>query len=513
MKVKKEACTGSTEKIAALFRTTWESAVSRFRSDPLKWGMTCCLFAVIGLMMSGIVIGDRGKNIVDTLMLISAAAFGGLLVWKKRLAADRSSLLLLAYALWLTVLRLCHGGLFEFQTVERVGMALFGAIVCFGVPLLFKTDDAKRKLRLAAANLVVCFGTICALLTLLIVVFGVNIRIGSVLDFSDWIHIVDAGSFKGRLYFSAQANLVAQIICLGICAAVLCAMETKVLWKKAAYVVTILLMLIVLTMSDSRSVTLIVSLVMGFAAGIALFAFINDRAGEKPMHRAVQIAACVLCGAAVVAGSFVYIDGQKSVIENIAGGIRTAAVTQEQQSVSEDGMQQDEELVLADRGYDNAGEMLSMNGRDKIYAKAWQTLMDSPEIFLFGELFNEDIIPLENRNSDGEVVTHWQAVHWHNSFIEVLFETGIVGLGLTVAFVVLLLVRMIKVFFGAFSEHTAADKFALAIPASVLILGMLEPVVFSVYEQYIPKLVFTLFLVWSGLIMSAGEKACRRAGE
>lgn len=114
------------------------------------------------------------------------------------------------------------------------------------------------------------------------------------------------------------------------------------------------------------------------------------------------------------------------------------------------------------------------NGSNRfgVYASAIPAIRDEPLRLLIGK-YNSKVMDGPHRYQIGPF---W---HMHNYLLQVLMLTGLPGFLLVLAFSVLLVVRMIRLFFSEHPEATIAVKL-LTLPVSgILIYGMLETVIFT----------------------------------
>ena len=95
-------------------------------------------------------------------------------------------------------------------------------------------------------------------------------------------------------------------------------------------------------------------------------------------------------------------------------------------------------------------------------------------------------------------------LHMHNYLLQVLMLTGLVGFLLVLAFSVLLVIRMIRLFFSAHPGATTAVK-TLTLPVSgILVYGMLETVIFtaSADERALTDFRELFFFLLAGVVLA-----------
>lgn len=114
----------------------------------------------------------------------------------------------------------------------------------------------------------------------------------------------------------------------------------------------------------------------------------------------------------------------------------------------------------------------NISNRGEIYASVIPTMKADPMRMLIGK-YSSKLMDIPR------MFLSYPYFHMHNMFLQVLMLTGLIGLGLVLAFTVLLVIKMIRFFF---SQHPEAsiDKKILTLPLSgIFIYGMLETILFT----------------------------------
>lgn len=498
----------SAEKILAKIKDIWNTAAESFRADPLRGWMFICTMGLMAMAFLLPIVEWRGKSLLNIALPLVSIFFAGVLTVHKRLVNGVASALLLAFAAWFTVTRLLLGDDELKESLSRVGIMAFMAVMLFNLPFFFNTKSARHKLRAVAADMCIGFCLLTAVLSILVIVFRCDIKIGASYDLSNLFYLR-----SNRLFcYTEYPTIIAQIMCIGVGLAIMRAMETRSKLLIAFYVVSAALIFAVMSMTDTRASNLVASCVIAGAAGLIWFRFMRGRLEQSKRLFAIKITAGVMCGVIALFAANAYVDLSREVLEHMGN---RAILAENEKNKEDDTVPGDEnstsasdgsaqtdssvhsELSFSDRGVGDIKEVLSLNFRTVIFKQAWQELKENPGIALFGSMYSEEKHELEG--------VEWQAWNWHNSYIEVIFETGAVGLGLIVAFVVVLLIRMFKVFFGSFDRYSMSDKFVVAIPAALLVLSMVEPTLFCINNSVIPLLIYMMFILWSGMIISGSE--------
>lgn len=114
----------------------------------------------------------------------------------------------------------------------------------------------------------------------------------------------------------------------------------------------------------------------------------------------------------------------------------------------------------------------TMSNRGNIFSSILPTLKEDPMRLLIGKYSHQImLIPHKYQN--------YPYFHMHNYLVQTLMLTGVIGLLLVLAFSVMLVVKMIRLFFAKQPELTAAIK-TLTFPlAGIFIYGMMETVIFT----------------------------------
>ena len=120
----------------------------------------------------------------------------------------------------------------------------------------------------------------------------------------------------------------------------------------------------------------------------------------------------------------------------------------------------------------------TLTGRTDIWKAGFSALQADPIRLLRGSL-QEEIV------SYVRTFLPWDFGHMHNSYLEVLMLTGVIGLFLVVVFSLLLLVRMLHLFFTDDAKARFADKL-LVIPLAGMFVYSTVEVTFFVYLQEAP---------------------------
>ena len=114
----------------------------------------------------------------------------------------------------------------------------------------------------------------------------------------------------------------------------------------------------------------------------------------------------------------------------------------------------------------------NISNRGEIYASIIPTFKDDPLRLIIGK-YSSKIMDIPNQYQS------YPYFHMHNFLLQVLMLTGVIGFLLVLAFTVLMVIKMIRLFF---SQHPEAsmDVKILTLPISgIFIYGMLETILFT----------------------------------
>ena len=114
----------------------------------------------------------------------------------------------------------------------------------------------------------------------------------------------------------------------------------------------------------------------------------------------------------------------------------------------------------------------NMSNRGNIFASIIPTIKEDPTLLLIGK-YSHQIMDIPHKYQN------YPYFHMHNYLVQTLMLTGVLGLLLVLAFTVMLVVKMIRLFFTKLPEVTSAVK-TLTLPlAGIFIYGMMETVIFT----------------------------------
>ena len=114
----------------------------------------------------------------------------------------------------------------------------------------------------------------------------------------------------------------------------------------------------------------------------------------------------------------------------------------------------------------------TMSNRGNVFSSIIPTIKEDPTLLLIGK-YSHQIMNIPHKYQN------YPYFHMHNYLVQTLMLAGVLGLLLVLTFSVMLVIKMIRLFFAKLPEVTAAVK-ALTLPlAGTFIYGMMETIIFT----------------------------------
>lgn len=378
----------------------------------------------------------------------------------RRLNDGTEQKLLLLYCAWLAATYILNGNFSLLKGWEKV---LTSLTICFffGTPIVLCREKRMKMLDILAASFVLLY-TCFALVALYSVFSGaelVNPFTGDLVSslLMTRLRILGRGpNWIGNWYF----------ISISFC--VYLFMRYKSLLVRVLAVFCAAVGYVVITMSFSRNSML------GFAICGAMFAALLIINRVKPASCLKKIAIFALTLAVVVPLLFVSFTPVSKVVYPFIPETEVAAEPSEE-SAEEEGEEGEE--APANFYAENRG--LADTGRLPIYYTAIDVLIHDPVRMLIGELepmkaTNQALIEVHERIN----FPHVDFEHHHCSYLDVLMRTGVPGFALIMAFVLLLLKKMIVLYFSEKEGVDIALKTLTVMLSGLLLYSTLESCIF-----------------------------------
>lgn len=325
--------------------------------------------------------------------------------------------------------------------------ALNVSILCYAASL----GTNQRKKLLSILSTVIClfyFGVCIGVLYVAIT------RTRTFLPLYIEILLKEEGGLRYADLRASHRNFSAQWYCLCFC---LSACQLYLSRKKVIKALWAIMMLVFYT-CVAISLSRISMLALAMAIGMMLAVIVLKRVSGKKMTAQVSIAVVVvLISTILVYKSYDYVGAAVGKISLSVTPIEQTAVDNtdsdagqtdiEDENVPTVIIEDGDTMFTETRGKENT---MMLGGRVLVWKSVYYTLRFEPWRLRFGGLM-DDYMSAINRiiaQTDPAAVVP----NTHNYFIEVLMLTGLPGLLLVAAFTLLLLVRMVKVFFSPSAE-------------------------------------------------------------
>lgn len=224
--------------------------------------------------------------------------------------------------------------------------------------------------------------------------------------------------------------------------------------------IAILMFYVCIALCFSRTVKLITS---GSLAMLAILLVFRRFSLRKLWQKVLTV---LLCAALLIPAGYKSFDLIGELMSELSGFLisQTETVDSEEASVGVDFS--DDRNLKAD--------ISTLSERSQIYASFIPSLKADPKRILIGS-FSDKLMNVPNSFIDFPV----PFTHMHNFLLQVFMLTGLPGFLLVVCFCILLVLRMLHLFFTRDRRVSLAEK-TLTIPlAGILIYGMSEIVIFT----------------------------------
>ena len=360
------------------------------------------------------------------------------------------------YALWLLISRILNSDTYMVRESDLVlTKFLCAAVLATGLVL-----DSKQRRRfmnwfcLALGLFYFCAGLLAIILNLLdkyIYLPPENVLFGLDLPWNiHYLNVFDTNRTISSLWFYIA-------LCLMIYQFFAC---KKTLGRIAAAIAG-MLFYVAIALCFSRTVKVITS---GSLAMLAILLAFRYFSLGKLWQKCLTV---LLCAALVIPLSFKSFDLVCSLMSDVSG------ILISETAGDEAGEEESSGVDLSDKR-DLKEDLSNLSERRQIYASFIPSLKADPKRILIGS-FADKLMNVPNTFVDFPI----PFTHMHNFILEVFMLTGLPGFLLVAAFCVLLLIRMLHLFFTKDKRVSLAEK-TLTIPlAGILIYGMFEVVIFT----------------------------------
>lgn len=372
--------------------------------------------------------------------------------------------LVLVFAIWAIVCRFCRLDFFlYYDTNVIIGRFLCVAVIGVG-PLM---DSRQRKVFLRWLCAVFCtYYTVVAILAIAANVLGTQIFIPPEAVFGHSSY--EANTLNYIIPFGVYRNTTAMWFYIALFLAIYSIITRPSTLARVLYAVAalVLYVAVVLTFCRSVMVATICSLAM-LAILLALKYIPCPRLWQK-------LVLVLLCLGLVLPLSYKSFDWTSSAMTWVSSRIMAgepASPESSPQAEASGPVEEQSGVSLVDNR-DILRDAATLTGRTKIYATLIPTMKEDPLRFFFGASF-ADMMDIPHRLAGGRYY------HMHNAWLQVIMEFGFPGFLIMMAFCILLLVRMVIMFFSA-SPHCGLAEKSLVLPLTgFFIYSLIETCIFN----------------------------------
>ncbi len=236
------------------------------------------------------------------------------------------------------------------------------------------------------------------------------------------------------LLWDSYRNTSGVLLALSIMTAYVGAAISEKRWVFALYLVAAFLMLVCLAMTGCRSG--IISMCAG--SGIAFAAIIQKRLGSRIGRKWLKWLITLLLAIAVAAVCLVGTEGVRRGFNSILqrGDVLVSSAEAEEEIIQEDETPETESGNIAERDYFSG----SLSGREDLWRNTLEALKMKPSLILTGTSIHTVMEDLSG------MVETYGLPQLHNEFLQVLVSTGILGVILFVAFIILAFRAALRLF-------------------------------------------------------------------
>lgn len=364
------------------------------------------------------------------LLSVPFALFLGKL-WK-----DKGFQILSLYFLWF-FLRIAisnPSGFFREEASENILSALWLFSACYGLGKIIKGNQLKSFLQVVV-NLWILGIVICSILGIVAIwrgqrIEGLTENVFYGYPYQEW--------WTARLEIGYVATVSGALLSISALISTICGIITKKKIKKCIYIIATIIILQALALTDSR--TAFISFSIGFALVISILIFTRIHV-QKTWHRWVASFLGLLFSFAL---SIILLTKITPLFNHLMlRGMFPSALAEETVS---------KKVANINRGFDVSSNAFS--GRFEIWKAVLSFLKQNPKYLLIGKSKIEPLSAIAPDNA-----------HCHNIFIQVLLESGIVGLLLLLFFVGNICINCIRVIKGK-----EAEKWIVLLPALIISL-------------------------------------------
>lgn len=411
--------------------------------------------------------------------------------------------ILVVYIVWFTVSRLICGDTSLSESSEYIILSTF-CICLFDYGAALNAEQRRRVLTIFSIGLCVFYfvigiAGIYAALTRSMVKLPLDISVG----------IKAEGELRYLTIFGRHRNTTAQWFCLCACLAAYLfgVYKSRVFHITLATVIAVCYVMVALSFSRTTMITLSVALAMTVVIYIdrKLFGKGNRARALAAVLAVVLIVPLSYKGYGVV-GDIVENLGAKIVLVNENVGNHSMGTIADIYGENTQELKDNDVLFSETR---DAGNVKKLGGRGLVWKSAISLLFMEPERLLHGSLDNEYMtmvnVFISATEDPGAIV-----VNTHNFFLETLMLTGLPGLLLILAFIFILVCRMLRIFFDTGVDSSIK---LLTLPLTTVLLKNMGEAMLLRYDDitnYMFFLVAGVFLAYSYELLPEKKLSLRK---
>ena len=451
-----------------------------------RWQPATLIYAVLtgGLILSYLVTQAFDKPNYEypamiALLRLVAAAMG---IYLGKLWKDKGFWLMIAYLAYKAVRIAVKGPnlFFTSQVSDDILNGFWVVAGCYALGRVLSISLLKQFLRIlialwTAGVLVHCGLAIYAAWT--------SQRIQNLSGESYWGGYWDGRLLISFLYPTTSGSAMSISLVVVVCA--LLAMPGKL--ERVYYFLSLIVIMITLGLTDARTSYISAAAGSGVAAGCVILNALFHFRQKDSVHMGMKVATfrtlSVIC-MTIVSICFLFLFNSITpafIRVRDRGGILVTVAKAEEASQKQN---------IVNRGF---GGQDSLSGRDVLWQNVIGYLVENPRTLLFGD-------SIYNPMSGPNVRNGGEMGHCHNMVLQIVLESGIIGLLFIVLFTVYVAYYAVRLMFGV---HVPLWKRMIpAIPVSVLVGDLAE--CFAWFRSWNSQALIFLFAS-AGIIVSLGK--------
>lgn len=394
--------------------------------------------------------------------------------------------LIFIYAVWLLLVRIIDRGIF----MDLAKGGIFDMVVCvalLGFAMVLPADKRLKLLDVIAA-------IYCVVYTLL----GAICLYGTLNHLPEMNYIKEGTKLYeylgGRLYV---LNSICNAVGAWYYIACMFLLYLFYRFKRTIFRVLIVLAFIicylVLALTFSRSSMVSFSVSIGMLAVLIVFHY---RPQLTPAKKAVALVVlmCVFFFAAYKSFNL-----SAGLVSSVSLSAAETAGEGNNGTAGDSGINQDTVEVMNDRGF-------SSSGRTELWKAGILAMLDEPSRIITGRA---DLISIEatNRyieiNMPEEYEIYGDRPNHHNTYLEFLMRSGLPGFLLMMSFFVILVIKMIRVFFCQASGASLEIKALTLLLTGIMVFNLFESAFFCLI-----RLNTVVFCIIAGYLIAFEKELC-----